>query len=263
MNSTVKPTQTDLGTAPSLHMDGPIATIQFNRPSVHNRFQGQDLVIIRSLIDEVNANLAIRVLVFTGTGATFSSGFDLGEFQGKALAPEMNFEPLTDAVEMARPITIARVQGPVYGGATDLILACDFKIAVDHTAMFMPAAKIGLHYYANGLQRWVARLGLSSAKRLFLTAEKIDAAEMLRIGFVDMLVSISGLDAAVASRTQQLLQLPPQALEDLKRSLNECARGEFNYTALHERHQKSIVSNDMKEALAARAQKRQPQFTRS
>jgi enoyl-CoA hydratase len=262
MSPNVNPNSTNLGAEPSLHINGAVATIQFNRPSVHNRFQGQDLAIIRSLIDEVNANLAVRVLVFTGTGATFSSGFDLGEFQGRALAPEMSFEPLTDAVEMARPITIARVQGPVYGGATDLILACDFKIAVDHTVMFMPAAKIGLHYYANGLQRWVARLGLSTAKRLFLTAEKIDAAEMLRIGFVDTLVSTSELDAAVSNRAEQLLQLPPQALEGLKRSLNECARGEFNYTVLNERHQKSILSDDMKEALSARAQKRTPQFTR-
>jgi enoyl-CoA hydratase len=256
-------TTKNTGEMPSLAIANGVATIQFNRPEVHNRFQVTDLVKVRDLIEQVNKDLSIRVLIFTGTGPTFSSGFDLREFQGSGLAIEVNFETLTDTVEFARPITIARLQGPVYGGATDLVLACDFKIAVEQTVMFMPAAKIGLHYYPNGLKRWQARLGMQTAKRLFLTAEKIDAAEMLRIGFIDELVPADKLDERVNSRTQQLLSMAPQALEDMKKSLNECARGEFDYAKIQVRHEASQASKDMAEALTAMAEKRTPNFTRT
>jgi enoyl-CoA hydratase len=256
-------TTKNTGEMPSLSITEGVATIQFNRPEVHNRFQVADLVTTRDLINQVNQDLSIRVLIFTGTGPTFSSGFDLREFRGTGLATDVTFEALTDAVELARPITIARLQGPVYGGATDLVLACDFKIAVEHTVMFMPAAKIGLHYYPNGIQRWASRLGVQTAKRLFLTAEKIDGAEMLRIGFIDELVPANMLDTRVHHRTQQLLSVAPQALEDMKKSLNECARGEFDHARIQVRHEASQASNDMAEALSAMADKRTPNFTRT
>src|SRR3546814_5011576 len=51
--------------------------------------------------------------------------------------------------------------------------------------MFMPAAKLGLHYYPHGLRRWVTRLGLGPAKKLFLTSSTIGYEEMLRIGYLD------------------------------------------------------------------------------
>jgi enoyl-CoA hydratase len=253
----------DQGQAPSLSLAGEVATITFNRPEVHNRFQAEDLIRIRGFIEEINANLSVRILIFTGTGPTFSSGFDLREFQGKEILPVHSFEALTDAVENARPITIARVQGPVYGGATDLVLACDFRVAVEHTEMFMPAAQIGLHYYANGIRRWQSRLGINVAKRLFLTAEKINALEMLRIGFVDEVVNASLLDACVSARVQRLLTMAPQALENTKRSLNESARGEFNYATINARHTACVTSGDMAEALKARAEKRTPKFNRT
>jgi enoyl-CoA hydratase len=256
-------TTKNVGDMPSLAIAGAVATIQFNRPEVHNRFQVADLTKVRDLITQVNNDLSIRVLIFTGTGPTFSSGFDLREFKGSGLTAEASFEALTDAVEYARPITIARIQGPVYGGATDLVLACDFKIAIEQTVMFMPAAKIGLHYYPNGIKRWQSRLGLQTAKRLFLTAEKIDGLEMLRIGFIDELVAADQLDVRVSNRIQQLLSVAPQALEDMKKSLNECARGEFDHARLQVRHERSQASKDMAEALAAIAEKRTPTFTRT
>ena len=72
-------------------------------------------------------------------------------------------------LEMARPVTVAALHGGVYGGATDLALACDFRVGAHGIDMFMPAARLGLHYYRSGLERYVSRLGLDNAKRLFLT----------------------------------------------------------------------------------------------
>ena len=65
--------------------------------------------------------------------------------------------------------TICALNGGVYGGSTDMALSCDFRIGVEGITMFMPAARLGLHYYAGGMRRYVARLGLGAAKKLFLT----------------------------------------------------------------------------------------------
>ena len=73
----------------------------------------------------------------------------------------MRFEALADAVEQARPITIAVLHGGVYGGATDLALACDFRLGAPATEMFVPAARLGLLFYRSGLERYgdAARTG--------------------------------------------------------------------------------------------------------
>jgi enoyl-CoA hydratase len=67
----------------------------------------------------------------------------------------------------------------------------------------------------------------------------------------------------VNNRTQQLLSMAPQALEDMKKSLNECARGEFDHARIQVRHEASQASKDMAEALNAMAEKRTPNFTRT
>ena len=73
---------TDLATVPSLHRDGHRATIHFNRPKVHNRIEPADIVELMRLLDQVDADRDIRVLVFTASGKSFSSGFHIGEIGG-------------------------------------------------------------------------------------------------------------------------------------------------------------------------------------
>ena len=85
-----------------------------------------------------------------------------------------------------------RSRAAIYGGATDLALCCDLRIGVSTSRMFMPAARFGLHYYADGLRRYVSRLGPTAARKLMLTGCTIEADEMLRIGFLTDLVDASG-----------------------------------------------------------------------
>jgi enoyl-CoA hydratase/carnithine racemase len=95
----------------------------------------------------------------------------------------LTFETVVNRLEDIAVPTICRLNGGVYGGSTDLALACDFRIGVDSCEMFMPAARLGLHYYKSGIARYVSRLGVDNAEKLFLTARKIGAVEMLRIGY--------------------------------------------------------------------------------
>ena len=122
------------------------------------------------------------MLVLTGTGRAFSAGYDLNSVAERATSAVEEqsagsaFEVVVNRLEDLGVPTICRLNGGVYGGSTDLALACDFRIGVDSCEMFMPAARLGLHYYKSGIKRYVSRLGVDNAKKLFLTAQKIDAA---------------------------------------------------------------------------------------
>jgi enoyl-CoA hydratase/carnithine racemase len=158
--------------------------------------------------------------------------------------------------------TICGLNGGVYGGSTDLALACDFRIAVETCEMLMPAARLGLHYYPSGIRRYVSRLGVGAAKKLFLTAQKIDAAEMLRIGYLDALVPAGELDVAVDALAAILAANAPNAISGMKRAINEIARDAFDEDAARGRHQESTRGREIKEGLAAFKEKRKPDFDR-
>ena len=146
---------------PTLTVAGSIATIQLNRPAVHNRMEPEDLAEFSTLLGAVEADPALRVLVVTATSKSFSSGFNIGKMDGQQGRGGVgSFEELTDRLERLTLPTVAALNGSVYGGSTDLALACDFRIGVLGMVLVMPAAKLGLHYYEGGLRRYVARLGM-------------------------------------------------------------------------------------------------------
>src|SRR6266536_5569723 len=165
----------ETASAPVLEILGARATIRLNRPKHLNRLQAEDLDALLKLFDRIEADPAIRVLVLTGTGRTFSAGYDLNSLAERATsAVEQKsagsaFEVVVNRLEDLSVPTICRLNGGVYGGATDLALACDFRIGVDTCEMFMPAARLGLHYYKRGITRYVTRLGADNARKLFLT----------------------------------------------------------------------------------------------
>ena len=156
--------------------------------------------------------------------------------------------------------TICRLNGGVYGGSTDLALACDFRIGVDTAEMFMPAARLGLHYYKSGIKRYVTRLGVDNAKKLFLTAQKIEAPEMLRIGYLTAMVPAEALDEEVDRLATVLAGNAPRAMRGMKRAINEFARGELDEAAADLRHRDSMRGTEINEGIKAFAEKRPPKF---
>jgi enoyl-CoA hydratase/carnithine racemase len=254
------------GGPPRLHVtaDG-CATVTLQRPRHRNRLHREDLLALQAHFARAAADPAVRLLVLTATGAVFCAGFHLGELEGScsedaASADPQLFERTVDALESLPLPTVARLNGSVYGGATDLALACDFRVGVAGMELRMPAARLGLHYYAAGMQRYVTRLGLQAAKRLFLLAEAVPADELLRIGYLDELVAADVLDTAVQRLAQALEAGAPLALRGMKLSLNEIARGGFDAAVVGERVQLCARSADLREGLAAFAAKRTPRF---
>jgi enoyl-CoA hydratase/carnithine racemase len=251
---------------PVLTIEGARATIRLNRPKHLNRLQPEDLEALKALFDRIEADAAIGVLVITGTGRAFSAGYDLNSVADRAAATTDQqsagsaFEVMVDRLEDLSVPTICRLNGGVYGGSTDLALACDFRIGVDTAEMFMPAARLGLHYYKSGIRRYVSRLGADNAKKLFLTAQKIDAPEMLRIGYLTAMVPPAALDEEVDRLAAILAGNAPVAMRGMKRTINEIARGKLDEPAADQRARDSMRGAEIKEGVRAFAEKRPPKF---
>jgi len=213
------------------------ATITLNRPGLHNRMDGADLARLGETLEALDRDPEVRVVVLTGNGRSFCSGYDLGSLAKGAsgerpVSDRFNFATIVDRVETLRAPTIAALNGGVYGGGTDLALACDFRIGVAHTRIMMPAGQIGLHYYASGIRRYVTRMSPGAAKRLRLLGETLDAQEMLRVGYLDEIVpDLDALRARVDTVAGLLANAPsPEVIQGMKRAINRIANADMDPT---------------------------------
>ncbi len=258
------PASDDAEGPPTLAITDAVATIRLRRPSQRNSLRDEDLHALLAHFAQVDADPAIRVVVLaaqTGGPArpVFSAGYHVGGFDSGGHDPRL-FEQVPDALERLRPVTVCALNGSVYGGATDLVLACDLRIGLLGTEFRMPATALGLHYYPSGLRRYVSRLGLNTAKRAFLTAQALPIEQLHALGLFECLTDSAGFDAALAALVQTVAGLAPLAVQATKRSLNEIAAGCFDEPALRAREALAAASADFAEGRAAFAGRRPPRF---
>lgn len=251
------------GTTPALIIQGHQAIISLERPQQANRLEAEDLEVLMQHLARVQKIPDVRVLRLRASGKHFCAGFNLHQLD-EASGDGKAFEALTDALEALRPITIAEVQGGVYGGATDLLLCCDFRFGSAAAELQMPAARIGLHLYGGLLRRYVSRLGLNAAKRLILAAEKIPADQMLALGVLTHKVEDPSRLQVEADRfAQGVAEMAPLALAGMKEAMNAIARGEYAPVLVEQNIARCAASRDFNEGVAALTEKRKPVFSGS
>lgn len=262
--------------APCLPEEGPpllqidaasaIATLTLRRPAQRNSLTDNDLHHLLDCIAQVNADAVVRVLVLRAETAgqprpVFSAGYHVGGFDRGDHGPQL-FERVPDALERARPLTLCALNGSVYGGATDLVLACDLRIALAGSELRMPACSLGLHYYPTGLRRYVNRLGLNLAKRAFLTGRPLAVEDLAaQAALFEQVLPAAQFDEAVLHTARHLSHMAPLAAQATKQSLNEIAAGRFDEVLLREREAMSMASADFAEGRAAMAARRPPRFS--
>ena len=251
-------------TPPALDIADGVARITLNRPLQRNRLENADLVTLLKQFELINSDPQVRVAVLTAntTGQpkpVFCAGYDIGGFQHNAQGSSA-FETVAQAWADLRPITVCALNGSVYGGATDLVLACDLRMALQGIEWRMPATALGLHYYPSGLQRYVSHFGIALAKRAFLTARVFDQSQLEALGLFEHWSEPQAFDADLQTLLDDVLALAPLAAQHTKRSLNEIAAGLYDETRLRQRETDSAASEDFAEGLRAFAEKRKPRF---
>ena len=247
---------------PELVIAGRIATITLRRPDVANRLELEDLNLLLTQLEQVNAKPEVLVLRLVAQGRHFCSGFNIGKLENGAREAGQLFEQLASLIEQARPVTIAAIQGGVFGGGTDLALACDFRLGTPACEMSVPAARLGLLFYRGGLERYVTRLGLATSKRILLAADKLTAEDMLNCGYLDRVApSVDALPDLLEALSLSLANMAPLALLGMKKHLNRIAGGTLDAAEIARDIALVDISDDLREGALAWQQKRTPIFS--
>ncbi|MBL1435812.1 MAG: enoyl-CoA hydratase/isomerase family protein [Rhodobacteraceae bacterium] len=239
-------------------LEGHIGRITLNRPEAHN-------ALTKAAMGEMQATLEgwadsdIRAVIITGVGRSFCAGASLDEL-GDGDWDTNPLTPLCAAVEGFKAPVIAALNGGVYGGGVDLALACDFRIGVQGMKMFVPPAKLGIHYEPEGIARAVQRLGAQMARRVFLLAEKFEVEALLAHGFLDDLVTPDRLEACALARAETLTSLAPMAVQGMKKTILEISQNKLDLAAAKARVRTCFASDDHAEGLKAIREKRPPRF---
>jgi enoyl-CoA hydratase/carnithine racemase len=207
---------------------GDTRVLTLDRPAKHNAIDG---ALGRALVAAVRLaadDPGVRGIVLTGAGdRTFSSGGDLEMLAELASGDRGEGRAVLDlgeglaACERADVPVIAAVQGDAYGGGCELLLLCDLVIVESHVELAFRHARMGLSPAWGGLTRLVERVGPIEAARLLFTAEKIDAAEALRIGLVNEVVPRGAARARAIARVSRIADNPRTSVAALKRALRE------------------------------------------
>lgn len=253
------------GEPPGLQQRGSIATLTLRRPGQFNRLTAADLRTLQAHCEHLAADPTVRAVVLTAdtTGQkrpVFSAGYDVGGFEEADHDPRL-FEQTVDRLAALPQVLIAGLNGSVYGGATDLAMACDLRVGLRGTEFRMPACALGLHYYPGGLQRFVAALGLDGARQAFLTARALPVERLDAWGAFVSLHGSEDFENALSTLARELAQLAPLAASATKASLNEIGAGRMQPDAMREREARCLASEDFAEGLRAFAERRSPRFT--
>jgi enoyl-CoA hydratase len=174
--------------------------MRFCRPAARNPLSTD---VIERLDREIDTALdgGVRKLVFTGTDDVFASGADLREIaelnDTTARAFAERGQALMNKIASLPIPTIAAINGYCFGGALDLSLACDMRIASPQAEFSHPGANLGIMTGWGGTQRLPRLVGEAAALEMFFTAKRVGAHEALRIGLIDS-VADDPLAAAIA-----------------------------------------------------------------
>jgi methylglutaconyl-CoA hydratase len=250
-----------------LSFGGGVSTVTLNRPEVRNAFNDEVIAELTAVFTELGKREEVRCIVLAANGTAFCAGADLNWM--KRMADYTRDENVADAgalAEMLRVVyacpkpTIAKVQGDVYAGGTGLVAACDIAVSVDSAGYCLSEVKLGL--IPATISPYVIRaMGARAAHRYFLTAERFDAAEALRIGFVHEVVAASDLDGKVAEVAKTLVNAGPEAVKLCKKLVQDVAGHEISPSLIQmtvEGIADIRVSPEGREGVQSFLQKRKP-----
>jgi len=179
-------------------IDNGVALVTIHRPDVLNALNSEVLSALGQIIADLDRNLAIRVVILTGSGEkAFAAGADIASMQNMTPVEARAFSAAGQAVlqklENMRPVVIAAINGFALGGGCELAMACDIRVASTKARMGVPEVSLGVFPGFGGTQRLPRLVGLGIAKELLATGRQVKAEECRAIGLVNHIVEPDAL----------------------------------------------------------------------
>jgi enoyl-CoA hydratase/carnithine racemase len=209
---------------------GAVRHLVLNRPEKRNAMSQALLVELGDTLRAATNDASVHCVVLRGEGPVFSAGVDLGELASFAgdpnvLRPFRNvFLDCANLCEaMPKPV-VCQIHRACFGGALEVALGCDLRIASEDSQLGLPEVKFGIIPDVGGSSRLPAVVGLGRAKELIMTAGTIDATEAHRIGLVNRVVAPDELEQATQALVDELLANSHVAVGRAKRVMDASAR---------------------------------------
>lgn len=249
--------------------ESPLGWIVFDHPERRNALSVSMWGRIPAAAEELAGDPSIRVVILRGAGeVAFVSGADISQFEqsrsGDAAAGA--YEQLTDRafgslVDLDLPV-LAMIHGFCIGGGLAIALAADLRIVSEDALLGIPAARLGLGYGIDGIDRLVGLVGPSRAKEILFSARRFGAAEALRIGLVNQIAPKEQLEARVRAMALEIAANAPLTLRSVKRVVRMLAQdpARRDVAAAEASIRACFESEDYREGVRAFLEKRPPRF---
>ena len=244
-----------------------IALVTLNRPEARNAISPEVSQTMVTVLDEVEADPALRAVVLTGRGEVFSAGADLKVVAlGKANDIARGKGGFAGIVtrDFPKPI-IAAVNGPALAGGFEIVLSCDLVVASEGARFGIPEVKRGLMAAAGGLIRLPKRVPLAIALELAMTGDPIDAARALQLGLVNRVVAATRVVDEAIALAERIGENSPVAVRVSRRLVREAV--DLNEAEAWKRNNELSLevfgAGDAIEGATAFAEKRKPNWTGS
>jgi enoyl-CoA hydratase/carnithine racemase len=244
--------------------DGTLAIITIERPEVLNALHPEGHRRMAAAFDRFRDDPTLRVAIVTGQGErAFCVGTDLKALaaSGDHAKPDTGFAGITHRFDLFKPV-IAAVNGLCLGGGVEIVAACDLAVAADDAQFGLPEPRVGLAALGGGvLQRLPRQMAMKDAMWLVLTAERVGAAEAVRLRLINEAVPRARLMARAREIAAMLLRCAPLALEASKQVMLQSLRHADLQQAMaahYERAQAMLASDDAREGPAAFSERRNP-----
>ena len=245
-----------------------IAYVTINREEALNCFNYDALQKLQEVTDAIYRDADVHVVIFTGAGEkAFSAGADLKERRTlNDSEVRRNVKAIRDVfnsiAELPQP-TIAAVNGYALGGGFELMLACDFSIAVEGTQMGLTETSWAIIPGAGGTQRLPRLVGEMKAKELIFTAKRLTSEEALELGILLNVVKKSELLSTCEALAESIMNNGPVAIKQAKYAISEGMNTDLRTGLAIESkaYELTIPTEDRMEALHAFKEKRKPVFS--
>jgi enoyl-CoA hydratase/carnithine racemase len=241
-----------------------ITEVRFNRPEKKNALTRAMYDGVVAAFASADADPAIRVVLLTGTGDTFTSGNDIKDFQQRAASRNSSAaSPFLTALSTLRKPLIAAVNGAAIGVGTTMLAHCDLIVAARSARFVMPFTRLGLVPEAGSSLLFPQLLGHQKASAMLLLGDALDADAALAAGFVYQVVDDAELMTAAHALAGRLAALPPKAIRQTKQLMRRgkpdlAARIDEELELFRDR----VASPEAAEAFAAFMEKRPADFSR-
>src|ERR1700730_8254260 len=245
-----------------------VGLLTINRPAVHNAISLATMAELDRVLDWVSTDSQIAALVLTGAGdRVFVSGGDLKDFErlttyDSAVAMSRRMQLLMARLQELPIPVIGAVNGDCLGGGCEVALAADIRVVSDTAHFGFKQVTLGITPAWGGRRRLVRLVGRSTALTLLLSGNLIDAAEAFRIGLADRVVPAAAVLPSALELAHEIAQNPRMAVRAIKRAINhdDAVDTEDDIAFEADLFARTWVSHDHQEALAARKEKRAPNF---